>query len=345
MFNRTKINTGLVGLVGYAKPSNPDFNVVNETNQASRSGRYFTDNAYCKIEYIKDCQDYKNATRTQINELLTGIQKNAIINVVDQVFDNDDLLERDLLFPYAQNKQDNEILPNGFIGYRIRKKANIAFEVKRIFFEFTNTGTITVYLFSSNQKDALYAQEFTISTTGFQSLSPTSSWIVDNTTNYDGEYYLGYVKGNLISYKRNYENADLMAYFDNLCIERINVPDHTGSELFDLQDIEGLGENTGINPDVIVFEDYTDIILRSENLISGAIQKAGQIEIIKMIMASFRSNYNQRVTNEIRNNMLFSIEGNPELKIYGLKNELEREVKKLRDAFKQKKEIKLITRE
>lgn len=339
MFNRTKINA-LIGLVGFENPSNPDYNLVNSV--VSRSGRYFTDNPYCKIEYIKDCQDYYKQTKNQFNTLLSKIQKTAILNVCDRVFSNDDLLEREVVYPYAKNNVNTETLPDGFVGFRIKKRSNKAFKIERILTNFSNTGSFTLYLYSSNQPTALFSETVTIDTTGFQ-IVPLTNWIVDNTVNYEGEYYLGYVKNSLVPYKHDYENSDTKAYYYNLEIESIKVADHSGATLFDINDIEGLSENSGINPDISVYEDYTDNVLRNEYLFGEAVQLAGQIDIIRLVLSSIRSNQHQRLSGETANQMVFELEGNPDIKIYGLRSKYEQSIKKLKDNYKQERKIKMVT--
>jgi hypothetical protein len=339
MYNRNLIDAR-TGLVGFENSANPAYAMVNTTNQTSRSSRYFTDNPYCKIEYILDCMDYKDASGTQINTNLTKIQRVAFMNVCDELFNNEDYLERDLMYPYEQNKINLETLPAGFVGWRIFKKAGIAFQINRIFCEFSNEGIFTLYLFSSNQPTALESQEITVSTIGFQDVSLTG-WIVDNTVNYDGHYFLGYIKNDLIPYKRDYCNSDLKAYFKHLAFERIYVPGHSSDTLFNQDDIDGLSENPGINPDISVYRDYTDLIIRNENLFATAVQLAGQIEILRLIISSGRSNPTERITKQVVDKLLFELEGNPELKIYGLKNKYNQEIKKLKNSFNQTVGFKL----
>ena len=78
MIDAVKISNGLVGLIGFKQPFNPDYAIVDTDNQASTSGYYVTDNAYAKVEYIKDAQDYKNISNANFNTLLVNLKKSAI---------------------------------------------------------------------------------------------------------------------------------------------------------------------------------------------------------------------------------------------------------------------------
>lgn len=344
MYNRNQINN-LIGLVGFETPANPDYRKVDNTNSASRSYRYFTDNPYCKIEYLYDTQDFKSATSAQFNTLLSKVQKTAIMNVCDEVFNNEDLLERDLIYPYAQNKVNLETLPDGFVGFRIRKAADIAFKVNRFICEFSNTGDFTLLLFASNQPTPLYSQDVTITTVGYEVITLTDEWRVDNTTNYEGEYYIGYIKSGTtpIPYKRDYQRSNVYAYFGRLCIDGIYVEGHSTNTLFDLDNIDGMSENPGINPDITVYDDFTDWILRNEMLLAEAVQSAGQIDIMRQIIATGRSNPTERITKAVVDKMIFELEGNPDLKIYGLKKLYQDQIKKLKKSFKQQRGIEVIT--
>ena len=66
MVNINKIQTALLGLVGFNQPYNPDYAIVDIDNIASESGYFATDNPYAKIEFIKDNQDYFDISNEEI---------------------------------------------------------------------------------------------------------------------------------------------------------------------------------------------------------------------------------------------------------------------------------------
>ena len=86
MFDVTKIQTGLEGLVGIRQPLNPEFAILDAANIASRSGRYLDDIANYKTEYAIDTMDYKDATDSQVNDTFREIQSSATSSVCQQVF-------------------------------------------------------------------------------------------------------------------------------------------------------------------------------------------------------------------------------------------------------------------
>ena len=55
---------------------------------------------------------------------------------------------------------------------------------------------------------------------------------------------------------------------------------HNTNTLFDLTTTDGNSLATGLNPDITVFEDYTDLILNNKKLLSYAILLDMQIKMI-----------------------------------------------------------------
>ena len=155
MFDVSKIQNSLSGLVGFKQPLNPDYAIVDAPNQLSESGYFVNSNPYAKMEYIKDCQDYKDISDADFNKTLSNIIKDSATNVVNQVFKSSSYIDRNLLYRYAFSKKETEALPNGFIGYRIKidDTKSIGLNITRLFLDFDGTGDITILLFNSAKKE------------------------------------------------------------------------------------------------------------------------------------------------------------------------------------------------
>lgn len=345
MVNIVKIQDNLVGLVGFKQPYNPDYAILDSENQLSSSGYYVTDNSYAKIEYIKDNQDYLYISDSDFNTLLVDLKKSAISSICNQVFSDYDFIDRSLLFKYASNKVETEVLPNGFVGYRIKvsSEKNIAFKISRVLLDFDGTGTFTLLLFNSAKKEPIYTKEITI-TTDHQEI--VLDWTLDNSGNtYKGEYYIGYLTDSLTvtPFKREYENANLLNSPTNLCIERIKVVGHNTETLFDLQDIDWLSEDSGLNLDISVFEDFTDFVINNKSLFARAIQLECIIKCIQLYLSSLRSNSNEINSETLYQKIMVELEGtNSQSVVYvkGLKNQLlgeitsiKSEIEKLKKGF------------
>jgi hypothetical protein len=336
MFSKKTAESKLYGIIGFNQPFDPAFAIVDAANEISRSGYFVDDNAYVKVEYLKDTQDFLTITDEQFNTYLKRLQQSAIAAVCNQVFNRYSYLDRNLLYKNAMNKVNTETLSNGFVGYKIQvsDEKNIAFEIKRVLLNFSGTGNIELFLFNSNKSTPLFSKVITIASDHQEEVL---DWMVDNTGDtYKGKYYLGYNTTGLsvTPYKRDYESSDIKSVLTYLDIERQQVTGHNVNTLFDQTLLQGLSQNIGINPDITVYEDYTDLIVQNENLFGYAIYLQMAILCIQNTMVNIRSNRTQRLTNSDISRMLLELEGQSEgdgvVKITGIKPLLSVEIAKIK---------------
>lgn len=334
MFQVDKISTKLYSLVGLRDSFNPDYAILDADNQVSRSGYYVTDNAYVKLEYIKDSQDYKDISDLEFNEYLKRLQQSSIVNVCHRVFNRFDFLDRNLLYINAHNKVNQETLLDGFVGYRIEvsQDSNIAFEIKRVLLDFDTLGDFKLLLFNTSSATPIFEQDITITD---KTQVEVLDWKIDNSdVTYKGDYYLGYIKTGItpIPFKRDYDNADVMTDISHLRIEKVQVKNHATETLFDLTLEDGLSENIGINPDITVYEDYTDLIIQNEMLFARAIELEFSIAVLREQLNSLRTNQNQRDSEKQSMKILAEIEGtdgDSPLKLIGLRSLLIGEIRQI----------------
>jgi hypothetical protein len=324
MFDSSVIESKLYGLVGCNNPYDPAFAIVDANNLVSRSSLFATDNPFCKIESLKKTQDYASISDADFNTMLASMQKNAITSVANMVFNESDFVDRDLIYKYAQNKTNVETLPSGFVGYKIEVDSDndIAFEIKRVILDFQGTGNITLYLWNTGSKTALESKVISITTDNQEEVL---DWKLDNaSTTYKGDYYIGYNTDAITvqPYKRDYENSNVMTCIKKLDIERVYVSGHNSATLFDLLDYDGMSECNGLNLDLSVYKDYTDLIINNERLFARAIQLAFQIQFISVYSSSVRHNEGKR-SGENLVRIIQEIEGqsgdNGVVKVTGLK--------------------------
>lgn len=347
MFNVSKIQNSLSGLVGFSQPFNPEYAIVNAENLASESGYFVNSNPFAKIEYIKDCQDYAGISNDNFNTVLSDIIKNSAINVVNQVFSKPSYIDRQLLYKYALNKTETDVLPNGFIGYRLEidDTKSVAFKITRILLDFDGTGDIELMLFNSSKKEPLFTETVTIST---DHQEVVLDWELNDTnTIYKGEYYVGYIKSastTVQPFKRDFENAEIMSYVTHLDIERISVPNHTTNTIFDLNDVASLDDATGLNLDITVYDDFTDLIIQNRFLFARAIHISAVINCLQIYLASLRSNRNERQAEQLYNKVLLEVEGTRSgdnvISVKGLRpqllseiSEIKKEITKLKEGY------------
>lgn len=342
MIQVSKIQNALVGIVGFNQPYNPSYAIVDAENLLSDSGYFVTDNPYAKIEYIKDNQDFLKITDTDFNLLLKDLKKRSISNVCNQVFSDYDFIDRSLLFKNASNKTVLEVLPIGFVGYRIKvtSEKNIAFKISRVLLDFDGAGTFTLLVFNSSKKEPIYTQEVTI-TTDHQEV--VLDWVLDNSSStYKGDYYIGYINNNLDvkPFKREFNNASVMTKFNDVCIEKVSVINHLTGTLFDLQKVEGLSQHDGLNFDISVYEDFTDFVINNKNLFAKAVCLDMVIQCMQMYLSSLRSNRNQMIAEQLYEKVIAELEGtNPDsvIRVKGMKPQLIGEISSIRKEIQKMK--------
>lgn len=329
MFDTTIVEDSLNGIVGLKQPYDPVYAVLNATNQASRSGYFVTDLDLAKISYFKDTQDYEGITDVNFNVVLQDLQKSSISSVCNEVFTTEDFLDRNVFYKNATNNVDQETLDDGFVGFRIdvKREKNIAFEITRVLLDFKDQfSAITLYLFNTGDPNPIQSKVITITE---QHQVELLNWVVDNTGDtYKGDFYLGYNKDGSSPrpFKRDYNDANVISSIEALNIQPVKVVGHSTATLFDLDDQDGLSENIGINPDILVYDDYTDFIIQNQRLFARAIQLEMGIRMISGAISSNRVNRNKRISEEVIVRMLQTIEGassaNGALKIRGLQDRL-----------------------
>jgi hypothetical protein len=311
MFQVDKISEKLYKLVGLRNPFNPTYAILDADNQVSRSNYFITDNSFVKIESIKESQDYKDISDADFNLSIKRMQQSSIGNICNRVFNKPDYIDRNLLYTNAHNKIDQEVLSDGFVGFRINVSSdkNIAFKIKRILLDFDTTGDFKLLLFNTSEADPIESQDITITD---KTQEVALDWNIDNSGNiYKGDYYLGYIKTGTtpVPFKRNYENADHINCISHLSVERMQVKGHVPETLFDLSLEEGLSESIGLNPDITVYEDFTDLIIQNEMLFARAISLDMTIEILRLQVNSLRDNEIARKSKVNAVQILAEIEG------------------------------------
>ena len=338
MFDVTKTQQGLTGLVGIRQPYDPAYQKIDATNQASRSGMYLDDVSNFKVKYFIDTQDYQAISDADLNSLLREGQDSAISMVCNEVFSDESYIDRNVIYSYAANRVATETtMVNGFTGFKITPTItkNVAFKITDVRLEFSGTGNLTLLMFSSSEDLPIFSKVVAIATT---SQVETLDWVVDNTTTgYKGEYYFGYIyDGTLIPFKRDYEFSNVENHISELSIEKEQVVGATGVSIFDLSKAVGLSENTGLNPDITVYDDYTDLVLQNEHLFGHAVQLQWAILIMQRYVNSSRSNRNERMGHEAML-LLQTLEGSArdaKVPVVGLRKLLGTELSSLRKAIK-----------
>ena len=197
-------------------------------------------------------------------------------------------------------------------------------------------------LFSSEKESPIFTEDVTI--TNEKNKEVELNWKIDNTDGYyKGEFYLGYLTndvdlGTLKPYDRDYENSDIMSSITNLWIRRQLFPGITTEVLPDLENDDGLSDNIGINPDITVYEDYTDLVINNETLFGYAVYLQLAVKCMEIYTASLRSNRLEREAEKVLLRVTQEIEGDNRdgfVFIKGLKPSLTTEIARIQVVVKE----------
>ncbi len=337
----------MVGIVGVRQPLNPDYDIIDAANLLSGSNYFVTDIPHVKIEFFKDAQDYEAITDPEFNDLLRTVQKSAITDVCNMVFNTEAFQDRNPVYSSPNNNVEAEALTDGFVCFyiRVKKEKNFAFKITRVILDFKDTfGDIELQLYNTGDPNPIQTKTITISE---QHQVEQLDWVVDNSDDtYKGDYYLGYVKSGTtpVPFKRNYRNSNAISNIEGLRIETRQVKGHTGNVLFDLDSVEGMSENIGVNPDIVTYDDYTDFILQNKSLFAPAINLKMGILILNTSTSSLRVNRNKDINSADTERMLQTLNGvdigNGKLRVPSLGSQLtsaidsiQTEILKLRTGF------------
>lgn len=314
MFDVPMIQANLFRGVGIRPALDPDLPVLDPDLQASESGLYLNEIEGFDLGAFMNATEYYGMTEDEFNARLVQTQQESISEVMFKVFTKPSYIDRNFFYSKASGRVDEETgIPQGYAGFRIRPSdtKNIGFKITRVRLEYNVAGgpvDATIFLFNSFNQTFL---EFKLVTISELDQVEELNWVVNSTKgDYKGEYYLLIsFDGQLTPYKRNYNDANRMNYFSQLEITPVNIPQPVSANIFDPNRALRLAENTGMNPDITVYYDYTDLILQNKHLFWRAIQLQWAVHLMGLCVTSMRSNRDERRAKEILVQMAIYTEG------------------------------------
>ncbi len=303
-YDKLKIEDKFSGLVGFRQPDDPNFFVLNPANLQSDSGLFVNDNPFAKLELLKNTQNYDSIDEIQFNTKLTRVMNNSINAVVSSVFSgigSQDYLDRSRQFKYPMNRINLESIPDGFVYEKIRvyEKENIAVNISNVLLDFDGTGDIELRLYSTSQVLPVFTKIVTIDS---KHQEVELNWRLDNTDGIiGGEFYFGYDNTGLsvTPFKRDYERSNIRSSYSCLYTNSGIIKGYTGTDLWDLSSFDNISQSTGLNLDITIENDFTDLAINNKSLFAEAIDMECQIQFLNEYVASTRSNKDQRLAQQM----------------------------------------------
>lgn len=336
MIQASVINGIAQGVVGWRQPTRSGSPVVTAANIASSSGLYYQDgSALCTVDNIKAAVDDEAISDANLNTVLADMSKSALNKVCADVFNADDFIDGGLLFKH-ENKF-SEVLTNttDFVGFEIdlSKRNDISVIINNILLEFDAEDSVKVLLFNS-QSNAVVSSS-TITTVANSQKNTSVRWVLNDLA-YGGKFYIGYLRGSLTgqAVKRNYELASVQTSFDGVEIRPVRVADWSAETMFNPEDVSYESDTWGMNFNISVYRDFTEIVKANVNRFADALQLQVCAQAIDMISNSTRSNRAERLSKA---NAVMELNGNrfnPNFPEHtGVRQRLAREIRRLKDTY------------
>lgn len=345
-FNQAQVMSSLFGRLGWHQPVQAGSPVINSTNLLSKSGRKFNDgsfHAYVTVKNIKSVIEDAKASDTDLNSMLESIQRAAILRSLTSVFNRNEFISQSLLFnPWNANREKVESTTD-FVGIEIYIPAvpDKAVQIDNVSIYLDSDKTFNLYLYNSNRKTPLWTGSVTVQANQ-QTLVNLSDIILTHMGGslHGGTYYFGYYQSDLGSaraYNMTNKTQQHNQFFRWRFMESVKT---TGEYDFDREEISYSNTNYGLNVHLSAFVDHSWQIVRKAQLFDNVIGMQVAAQVLEMIIySSSASNGVERRLKETLPAALLmqDVTGISQIsnvpKIQGLRESIELEYQRLRDAF------------
>ena len=338
MIKLSDIKTAMLGVNGWKQSLLSSAPVIDADNLATSSGAYYNSDfsSLITVDNIRSVYETPDLTDEQLNNLLTEIVQGSATKVLNAVFNEDDFIQNDILFPYENDFTKTITNDTSFVGYEIdiSKTKNIVNIINRMTLTFNGVDTVKMLLFNSGTKALVDSIEIT-TIADEETNQELTDWLLPyvNSVN-GGKWYIGYLRSGLTAqaYNREYELANQMNCFSCIYMQPIKVDGHDTETLFDVNDITHTSEYYGLNFDISTFKYYNSLIIQNKNKFSQALGLQVAAYVLDMLANSVRSNDIER---NIRSNAILQLEGfeRDGIETIGILKKLDNEIQKLKDNF------------
>ena len=275
------------------------------------------------------------------SEWLRNKTKGSIRNAIKDLYSKKiaektgrSLLETKPLFEGAGRLADTIDNTSNFVGFELVpiKGFGVTLKIDKLGFQFTGTASaITIYFFHSSNEEAYITRTFTRtkenSIEWFTPSEPIYLPYLSDSTDSGGSWYCGYDQDALaVGQKAINKNKDWSKQLCSTCNDReavssrllseylevhpIKVSNSTLPNLWDVQDIiYPSSTNFGLNLQVSVHCDPSDVLVRQENTLVDLIGLQVAIDMLRLLAYNPDQKVNKTTHGLSRNELLYEIEG------------------------------------
>ena len=303
MYNHSTLSTELIGVVGWRQNADPS-GVQLTALTSSSSGLYFNDIhpalTFDNLVSIAPQFDLIDSDPAAVNTAFTtwltqkteaGIKKaiSAWISHKVKTRTAKNLLNDAQLFRTTGHIQDTDANESKVVGIEItpRRHKGIVTRIRRIALQLTDNQSVTVSLFHSHSTAAVgtpLVASYTASG-GVQWFEVADDWILNPEGSYWIEYDQRDITGNSINGLRdyNYDNRGATYYPGNKFFQSVSFANPgTDAALWDISQNEySLSTNYGLNVELDVRCDYTDLITDQKHLFADLIGYAVAMLLVR----------------------------------------------------------------
>lgn len=343
MYSASEIKAGLIGLVGWRQNYDPAGEQLSSLT-TSTTGLYFNDeHPLLNIENLLSLAPDFDKITSPATDFTGWLQEkteagiiralNAWINLKVKLGTGNNLLERDILFKNANRQFDKDTNSGEIVGLEVKPQDSrgLVYRIERIGLQFDTDQDITVYLFHS--EDTTPEQSVTVTYAGGGGLQwETVDWELSHT----GAYYIVYDQSQISGQSINgvYDHYSMIPdsraqyYFPSnkfFTAVGLNVNDSTAttSALWDIADnAYTVSTNYGLNLDINVQCDYTELILEQKDLFATIIAKQVAIDLLHEIALNATARVNRHEANIDAKQVMFDINGHIESNPGGMRAQL-----------------------
>jgi hypothetical protein len=337
MFNTADIKDSLFGLVGWDDLNSPQ--PLTAENKESRSGRYFQGFHHgCALSSVYYLMEKEDATEIEFNDFLKRLQYSAILNSLNGVFNEDILIGQTLLFNRRGTAVPSVNAAGKKVGYKIVPVKDLSYclIIKNISLMFKQSGDVNIQLWHNNI-GKIWENTY-LAVANKECIFNVNQALYYSCREYKGGFF--YLCYDYALEPVEYDICD----FNKTYLFRA-VP-FEGAVLDDTATV-GTGKTYGINAEICVYRDFTEIIKLNEHTFSTLIGLQVAASCIELALNSGRSNKTERITKEQQSrlyndlNVAFS---SPEFPYTtGIKNQIAREIKRIKQNYLPKQELKTNT--
>lgn len=330
-YNNTTVLPALFGRLAWTDAT------LNTANTTSSSGRKFDDGSFHALVTVANVKATvaEPVSPSTWDTLFTSKQNAVISRCLNSVFNEPEYKEQTLIYERLDELETEVVNTGKAVGYRIKvaKAFDISVQINSLELYFDAAGTFNVYLLKQGSNSPLKTKSVTTVAS-----EKTTVALADWVLNYkeSSVYYVVYFQDDLVDVQAIQEQV---CYNDTLMFCAESFYTNTTGTIFDRNNISFPAQPYGINLQVSSFKDFTQNILNQPHLFDELLGLSMAYQVVEEVIYAVRSNSTERILKDQLDKMgiVLDLTGSAPIsdspKVIGLRQRIERETKRVRQAF------------